>query len=219
MASHAHDPGDHMSKVKKGGILAASIGAVGSITVAVVNLIGTVDTNSTASKEAAASKEATASTAPTASEGSTWTTFTPTPVSLGSDQGLVDKYAINDSGTEVKVWGHADKDVDGVFVLVGPKPSAAGYWPAFTNVFNQQWEADVATEPQISPGYKIWAIPHTPGGGAPSQSPVKFTFQNDPPTPTPPRPPDPIMNCAAQHGPDCFTGPGWGPPSVYQPNQ
>jgi len=140
-------------------------------------------------------------------------------VSQGSDQGLVDKYAINDSGTEVKVWGHADKDADGMIVLIGPQPSG-GFWPAFANVVNHQWQADVKTDPQISEGYKVWAIPHTPSGGAPGQIPVKFTFQATGPTSTtPPPPPDQIMNCAAQHGPDCFTGPGWGPPSVYQPNQ
>jgi hypothetical protein len=139
-------------------------------------------------------------------------------VSQGSDQRLVDKYAINDSGTVVKVWGHADKDVDGVFVLIGPK-SPVGFWPAFTNVFDQQWEADVPTEPQVSQGYKIWAIPHTPSGGAASPNAFKFTFQGTEPTTSPPPPPDQIMNCAVQQGPDCFTGPGWGPPSVYQSNQ
>jgi hypothetical protein len=155
----------------------------------------------------------------TAPKGSTWTTFTPTPVSQGSPQGPVDKYAVNDSGTEVTVWGHADKDVDGMFVLIGPKPSG-GYWPAFTNVFNQQWQADVATEPQISQPYQIWAISHTPTGGAASETALKFTFPETEPTTTPPPPPDQqLLNCAAQNGPSCFTGPGFGPPSVYQPNR
>jgi hypothetical protein len=51
------------------------------------------------------------------------------------------------------------------------------------------------------------------------QSALKFAFQTDPPTPPPPPPPDQLVNCVEQFGPSCFTGPGFGPPSVYQPKQ
>ena len=226
MASHAHhtdDPRPRPTPKKSrstpklkvyGGIAAALITAGTPIGVAVVNHIG--------------SDPRPIGSVPTTPIGSValppppavpWTTITPTPVSRGSDQGPVDRYAINASGTEVKVWGHADKDADGMIVLIGPQPSG-GFWPAFANVVNHQWQVDVKTDPQISEGYKVWAIPHTPAGGAPGQSPVKFTFRATGPTSTPPpSPADQIMNCAAQHGPDCFTGPDWGPPSVYQLNQ
>lgn len=188
-----------------GGIAAAVIGAVAAVIVARSNVHS--------SPPVATPVVSSSVKAPSVS---TWTTMTPTPVSPGPDQGLVDKYAINESGTEVKVWGHADKNVDGVFVLIGPKP--VGFWPAFTSVFNQQWEADVPTEPQISPGYKIWAYPHTPNGSAATPNALKSTFHATGPTTTPLPPPGQIMDCAAQLGPDCFNGPGWGPPSVYQPN-
>jgi hypothetical protein len=205
MTTRAHGPGSTVSGAKLGvygGIATALITAIGSIIVAMMNHHDVVPVSNDKTMSAASNE-------------STWTTITPT-VSQGSDQGPVDRYAINDSRTEVKVWGHADKGVDGVFLLIGPKPSAGGYWLAFPTIFNQQWEADVPTEPKISPDFKIWAIPHTPGGARP----MKFTFQNDPPMPPKPTPsPDPLMDCAAQHGPDCFTGPDWGPPSVYQPNQ
>jgi hypothetical protein len=223
MASHAHNPGDSRRTPKAklyGGIAAALITAGTPIGVAVVNHIGS-DSPPIGSVSTAPTPPPpvpSGATASKPSEPSTWTTITPTPVSQGSDQGPVDKYAINASGTEVKVWGHADRDADGMIVLIGPQPSG-GFWPAFANVVNHQWQADVKTDPQISEGYKVWAIPHTPSGGAPGQSPVKFTFQATGPTSTTPPPPPAIMNCAAQHGPDCFTGPGWGPPSVYQPNQ
>ena len=217
MATRAYRPGSTVSGAKLGvygGIATALITTVGGIIVAVMNHPNVVPLSNDTTVSAPVPASA------TASKESTWTTITPNPVSKGSDQGPVDKYAINDSRTEVKVWGHADKGVDAVFLLIGPKPSAGGYWLAFTTIFNQQWEADVTTAPQISPDFKIWAIPHTPDGGAPSGKPVTFTFQNDPPMPPKPPPsPDPLMNCAAQHGPDCFTGPDWGPPSVYQPNQ
>jgi hypothetical protein len=210
MSSHARHPGDPA-------LSAAKITAYGAVGAAIIGAVATTIVARSSGHSSQTLTTPIVSSSVTASKVSTWTTTTPTPVSPGSDQGLVDKYAINDSGTEVKVWGHADKNVDGVFVLIGPKP--VGFWPGFTNVFNQQWEADVPTEPQISPGYKIWAYPHTPSGGAASPNALKFTFQA-PGSPTPPPPPpDQIMNCAAQHGPDCFNGPGWGPPSVYQPNQ
>jgi hypothetical protein len=205
MASHAHRPGDSVS--------AAKITAYGVVAAAVIALVGTIIVALSNDKPVPPPVPS----ASTASKGSTWTTFTPTPVIQGPDQSPVDKYAINDSGTEVTVWGHADKDVDGMFVLIGPKPSG-GYWPAFANVFNQQWQADVPTEPQISQPYKIWAISHTPSSGAASPNALKFTFQGTQPTTTPPPPPDPLLNCAAQNGPSCFTGPGFGPPSVYQSN-
>jgi hypothetical protein len=209
MATHAHDTGNSA-------LSAAKITAYGAVGAAIIGAAATTIVARSSGHSSPPLTTPTVSSSVAASKEPTWTTVTPTPVSPGAEQGLVDKYAINDSGTEVKVWGHADKNVDGVFVLVGPKP--VGFWPGFTTVFDQQWEADVPTEPQISPGYKIWAYPHTPTGGAARPNAFKFTFQ-DPGSTTPSPPPDQIMNCAAQHGPDCFNGPGWGPPSVYQPNQ
>jgi hypothetical protein len=213
MATRAHRPRGSLSPVQQGGIAAAVITTVGGIIVAALNnytphikpVTSPVPSSAMASPSGA-----------TASKESTWTTITPPPLGQGSDQGPVDKYAVNDSGTEVKVWGHAEKDTDGMIVLIGPQPSG-GFWPAFANVVNYQWQADIATAPQISEGYKIWAIPHTPSGHA-SSHPVKFTFQGTDPSSTTPSPP-PDLNCAVQHGPDCFKGPGWGPPTVYQPNQ
>jgi hypothetical protein len=54
--------------------------------------------------------------------------------------------------------------------------------------------------------------------GATSASALKFTFQGTEPTTPPPPPPDQILDCAKQHGPSCFNGPGFGPPTTY-PNQ
>ena len=50
------------------------------------------------------------------------------------------------------------------------------------------------------------------------QSALKFAFQPEPPTPPPPLP-DELVNCVEQFGARCFDGPGFGPPSVYQPKQ
>ena len=122
MTTQAHGPGSSTVSGAKlgvyGGIATALITAVGSIIVAMMNHHDVVPVSNDKTMSAASNE-------------STWTTITPRAVSQGSDQGPVDRYAINDSRTEVKVWGHADKGVDGVFLLIGPKPSAGGYWLAF----------------------------------------------------------------------------------------
>lgn len=202
MATHAHGTGDTVSGAKLGvygGIATALITAVGGIVVAMMHDSGSsVDTTSN-------SKESTA------------TTVIPTSLSQVSERGTYDKLAFNDSG--VTVYGHAKSDVDGVFVLVGPKPSG-GYWVGFANVFNEQWQADVATQAKIQPDeYPVTAYYHRSGDGGARPSAFKLTFQGTTPSTAPPAPTNQIVNCAQQFGPDCFTGPGWGPPSVYQPNQ
>jgi hypothetical protein len=199
MATQARGPGSAVSGAKLGvygGIATALITTVGGIIVAMMHQDSPVDP---------VSKESTA------------TTITPTTLKQESDRGTYDKLAFSDSG--VTVYGHAESDVDGVFVLVGPKPSG-GYWVAFANVFNQHWQADVATQAKIQPDqYPVTTYYHRSGGGAARPSAFKLTFQGTTPTTVPPSPTNPIVNCAEQHGPDCFNGPGWGPPSVYQPNQ
>jgi hypothetical protein len=179
-----------------GGIATALITTIGGIIVAVMHQGNPVDP---------------------VSKVSTATTIIPTTLRQESARGKYDKLAFSDSG--VTVYGHAESDVDGVFVLVGPKPSG-GYWVGFANVFNQQWQADVATQAKIQPDeYPVTTYYHRSGGAAARPSAFKLTFQGATPTTAPPSPTNPIVNCAEQHGPDCFTGPGWGPPSVYQPNQ
>ena len=152
-------------------------------------------------------------------------TITPTPDN--PTQGSFDQVAINDSGTEVTVTGSAEKDVDSVVVLIGPRQSGGQYWAASADVVNQQWKLVVATDPHIPVPYQIKAYyrQHDKGadyrqraGTAAIQNTSYFTFQQGTPTPTPtPTPPGgSIVSCAEQYGDSCFNGPGWGPPSVYQ---
>ncbi len=224
MTTHAR-PGDSVPAAKLtlyGSIGTALIGAVSAIIVQVVNH----DNVSTVSK------------------GSPPTTITPT-ASQESDRGSANQFVISGTG-DVTVSGSAQQDVNGMFVLIGPKPSG-GYWAGYGKVLNQQWQADVATDPPWQ-NYTITAYPYFgPSGGAPPGAPpvpkatsepavpavapagrlvsettrqtaLKFAFQTEPPTPPPP-PPDQLVDCAEQFGPSCFTGPGFGPPSVYQPKQ
>jgi hypothetical protein len=152
-------------------------------------------------------------------------TFKP-PLDKTSAQGSFDQVAINDSGTEVTVTGSAEKDVDSVVVLIGPRQSGGQYWANSANVVNGQWKLAIATEPHVPVPYEIKAYyrqrevgadyRQREGSGA-IQDASYFAFKRTGPTPTPtPTPPGSIVSCAEQHGDSCFNGPGWGPPSVFQ---
>ena len=211
MASHAHRRGDSMSVAKLG--LIGTIGAaiIGAVTTIVV---GVLDHNT--------GGDVSKPPPPT-------TTITPT-LSQVSDRGSFNDVEISATG-DVTISGSAEKDVNEVFVTIGPKPSG-GNWVGQSPVVNHQWKADVPTDSPWK-NYTISAYYYTPPGGAApaapagrlvsetsSQSALKFTFQGtEPTTPPPPPPSDQIVNCAKQFGASCFTGPGFGPPSVYQSNQ
>lgn len=197
MASHAHHPGGSLSATKLkiyGGIATTLIGSVaGPIIVGLVNHHDGV--------EGSVSEP---------------TTITPT-ASQVSDRGSADQFVISGTG-DVTVSGSARQDVNGMFVLIGPKPSG-GYWVGYGNVLNQHWQADVATDPPWQ-NYTVQVYPYSGSGdSATSPNAFKFTFQGTEPTTPPPPPTNQIVNCAEQFGPNCFNGRGFGPPSVYQPNQ
>ena len=236
MASQTHSSSDTVSVAKLG--LYGTIGTaiISAITTAVVGLINyndrPDDTAATVSEGAP-----TTTAAPTA--------FTP-PLSQKSDDGSFNKVQFDGKGG-VSVSGVAEKYVSAVFVLIGPKPSG-GYWYGQANVSDQRWQADVATDPPWG-NYSIWASYWPTAGavpGAPLPVPkatsepavqavapagrlvsettsdgtgnraLNFTVE---PTTTAPPIPEELVNCAVQFGPSCFTGPGFGAPSVYQPKQ
>lgn len=194
MASHAHSPGDSVSVAKLslfGTIGAATIGAVTTLVVGM-------------------SKD---NDAPTVPEGPT-----PTISTVSNEEplgaGLRFSPVINGKLT---VSGSAQKDVNGMYVVIGPKPSGR-YDTGYGNVVNQHWQAEVATDPSWQQ-YPLVTVPYYGSSdGATSASAYTFTFQGTEPTTPPPPAPDHILDCAAQHGPRCFNGPGFGPPSTYQPN-
>jgi hypothetical protein len=205
MASHAHHPGDPISAVKKGGIAAVLIATVGSIVVAVVNMISSVDT-----AELKASK------------GPPPPTAAPPPTTTNLPNGAPDtalRFSPLTNG-KLTVSGSAPKDVIAIYVEIGPKSSSGGYDTGCGNVVNQRWQAEVPTDASW-PNYPLVTIPAYVSScvGATSASALKFTFQETGPTTPPPPPPDQILDCAKQNGPSCFNGPGFGPPTTYQPNQ
>jgi hypothetical protein len=116
------------------------------------------------------------------------------------------------------VSGSALKDVIGMYVVIGPKSSSGGYDTGCGNVVNQRWQTEVTTDASW-PNYPLVTVPaYGSCVVATSASAFKFTFQGTETT-TPPPPPDQILDCVKQNGPSCFNGPGFGPPTTYQPNQ
>lgn len=119
---------------------------------------------------------------------------------------------------KLPVSGFAQKDVMGVYVMIGPKSSAGGYDTGCGNVVNQQWQAEVPTDASW-PNYPLATVPaYGPCVGTTTAKPLTFTFQGTESTTQPP-PPGQILDCTKQNGPSCLSGPGFGPPTIYQPNQ
>jgi hypothetical protein len=196
MATQARGPGSTVSGAKLGvygGIATALITTVGGIIVAVMNHpVSSVDP---------VSKESTP-------------TISTTSIEARPDAGLSFSPVINGKLT---VSGSAQKDVNGMFVVIGPKPSGR-YDTGCGNVVNQYWHAEVATDPSWQQ-YPLVTVPYYGSGcGATSASAYSFTFQGTDPTTPPPPPPGQSLDCAAEHGPSCLNGPGFGPPSTYPPN-
>ena len=133
-------------------------------------------------------------------------------------QGSFDQVTINGAGTEVTVSGSAEKGVDNVVVLIGPRQLGGQYWAASADVVNQHWTLAVATEPHVPEPYQIKAYYRQQAAAPAAQGASYFHFPRPAETPTTTPPPAPIVNCAEQYGDRCFDGPGWGPPSVYQSN-
>jgi hypothetical protein len=187
MASQAHSQGDPMSVAKLG--LFGTIGAavIGAVTTLVVQMSNHNDV-------------------PTGGQASTSETSV--------DAGLSFSPVVNGTMT---VSGSAQKDVNGMYVVIGPKPSG-GYDTGYGNVVNQHWQAKVATDPSWQQ-YPVVTVPYYGStGNAVRPSAYKFTVQGFDPTTSAAPPPDQKLDCAAQQGPSCLSGPGFGPPSTYQPN-
>ncbi|CDO88598.1 hypothetical protein [Mycobacterium triplex] len=119
---------------------------------------------------------------------------------------------------KLTVSGSAQKDVRGMYVAIGPKPLGE-YDTGCGNVAHGRWQAVVPTD-ESWPNYPLTTVPTygscPSAGGAAS---LDFTFKKTGTTTTSPPPPGQVLDCTRQNGPSCLTGPGYGPPTVYQPNQ
>jgi hypothetical protein len=119
-------------------------------------------------------------------------------------------------GDVVSFSGPAAPGVNGMFILVGPKPEG-GFWPGYGLVADDRWQVDVPITPPFK-NYEVTFIPQFDSSQT-GVRPVDFRLGAQEPGPSTwaPSPQDQIMECAAQYGPVCFQDPRFGAPSVYQP--
>jgi hypothetical protein len=115
---------------------------------------------------------------------------------------------------KLTVSGAAQKDVFGMWVMIGPKPSG-GYDSNCGNVTGGQWQAVVATDASWQK-YRLQTVP-VYGHCTANAAPLNFTVQGTGTT-TPTPPPGQVLDCTRQFGPSCLTGPGFGPPTTYEPS-
>jgi hypothetical protein len=146
------------------------------------------------------------------------TTTAPTATSLatgGPDTGL--RFSPLTNG-KLTVSGSAQKDIIGMYVMIGPKP-LGGFDTGCGNVADGRWQAEISTDASW-PKYPLVTVPaYGSCIGTTSARPLDFTFQGTTGSTTPPPPAGQILDCTKQNGPSCLTGPEFGPPTTYQPNQ
>src|SRR5258705_679065 len=189
MALHARGSGSDPVTKARIGLYTAIIAAVGGIVVALVNHFNGFDLSTGP---------------PRAITPAAVTTITPTAKQT-SDSGSAYRFVIDGTG-DVTVSGSAQPDVIGMYVVIGPKPSG-GFWGTFANVSNQQWQANVRTDPPWQ-NYPIEVRPFFgPSGGATRPNAFKFTFQGTDTTTSPPPSPEDILKCVGQSSPSCFHRP------------
>ncbi|CQD13702.1 hypothetical protein BN1232_02754 [Mycobacterium lentiflavum] len=118
---------------------------------------------------------------------------------------------------KLTVSGSAQKDVVGMYVMIGPKPPG-GYDTGCGVVTDGRWQVEVPTDPSW-PKYPLMTVPaYGSCASAGSATGLNFTVRGTGTT-TPTPPPGQVLDCTKENGPSCLTGPGFGPPTVYQPNQ
>jgi hypothetical protein len=240
MASQTHSSSDTVSVAKLG--LYGTIGTaiISAVTTAVIGLINYNDRpDDTVSKGSPPSTTA----APTPAAA-----FTPT-LSQKSDDGSFNKVQFDGAGgvtvsgvaeeyvSAVFVvigpkpsggywYGQANVSDQHWQADVATDPPWGNY-----SIWASYW-TDAGTAPGAPPSVPRGTSPPAvqavaPAGRLVSEttriSAVTFTVPPEvPPEPTAtssPPIPDELVSCAVQFGPSCFTGPGFGAPSVYQPKQ
>lgn len=196
MASHVHGPDESVS--------AARITAYCGVAVALISMAGGIIT-------LLANHEGKSMPVTTAVANSVPTATNSSPEA--PDTGL--RFSPLVDGKLV-VSGSTLKNVIGMYVVIGPK-SSGGYDTGCGNVVNQRWQTEVTTDASW-PNYPLVTVPaYGSCVGATRASAFKFTFQGS--ETTTPSAPSPILDCVRANGPSCFTGPGYGPPTTYQPRQ
>lgn len=136
----------------------------------------------------------------------------PIPFNLvqSSDRGSVDSVTVSDSRTALALSGWANPYVDAVGVVIFEPKTQKPISTEITDVADGKWSLVATTDSRLPEPVGIMAAYNV--GVVTKSSTV--TFKLDPPTPSPQ--PGQSDACTAESLDSCFTGPGWGTPSIYQ---
>lgn len=142
---------------------------------------------------------------------------TPVTEIQGSGHVWVDKVKFSDSGTKVTVSGSAVPRVEAVGVMISPPDAGDPTWSAGTKVSDGKWSVVVSADQKMPSDVEIKAYYKERTASAMPVMKSYVTFQSASTTSTAPPPaPAQVTDCPAQTAEGCFTGPGWGPPSIYR---
>ncbi|MUL80557.1 MULTISPECIES: hypothetical protein [unclassified Mycolicibacterium] len=143
---------------------------------------------------------------------------TPITEIQSSDRGSVDTVTISDSGTKVTVSGSAEPRVDAVGVMISPPAAGKPIWTGATNVSDGKWSLVVTADQKLPSPVEIKAFYKERTVSAEPVTKASYVILQAGSTTSTPPPPAPaqVNGCASQTGDGCFTGPGWGPPSIYR---
>ncbi|MGV0742061.1 hypothetical protein [Mycolicibacterium sp. XJ870] len=141
------------------------------------------------------------------------------PFSLvqSSDLGSVDNVTLSDSRTAVALSGSANPFVDAVGVVIFEPTTKKPISTEITDVSDGKWSLVAISDLQIPEPFGIMAAYKertATASGITKASGLTFRLV-PPPSPAPP-PPGPQDGCSTQSIENCFTGPGWGAPSIYR---
>ncbi|OLO98856.1 hypothetical protein BVU76_28650 [Mycolicibacterium porcinum] len=130
----------------------------------------------------------------------------------------VDSVKFSDSGTKVTVSGTAVPRVEAVGVMISPPDATDPTWSAGTKVSDGKWSVIVNANQKMPSDVEIKAFYKERITSATPVTKASYVIFKLAPTTSTPPPTTPAQGdgCASQAGEGCFTGPGWGPPSIYR---
>jgi hypothetical protein len=144
---------------------------------------------------------------------------TPVTQVQGSDRGSVENVTVDPSGAEVTLSGSANAGVERVGVVLRPADQDKPSYSAVADVTDGKWNLVVQTPPQAPSPLDIKTFYWMPPAQAAGIMKSSFiTFKSAPSSTTSTPTPGPV-NCDATAADSCFSGPGWGSPSIYRSGQ
>ncbi|WKG05637.1 hypothetical protein [Mycolicibacterium sp. HK-90] len=133
-----------------------------------------------------------------------------------NDRVFVDDPILSDSGRKLSISGTADPFVEAVGVMLTDPKAHLPIFTATTNVTDGKWNVVATSDHEIPQPLEVKAYYKERAATGAGIMKTSYAFRLDPPSPPPSPQPGQQTGCAAQNPDGCFSGPGWGPPSIYR---